>query len=176
MPAFRSAVVFLVLTLLTSFAAIAGAPELNEKCQDRGGKRVRAVYDPSKQFFAQARLIPSSERRSAEERGLSQYVIYVNPERYFLGRETQQWLYTRQCAHIVLEHPVVRQGERGLNLRDEVEADCWAVREMSSGRSQLSRSAIYSIERDMERVIRENRWSEVLPGPKRRINLSSCKR
>ena len=100
--------------------------------------------------------------------------IVVNPERYYLGRWTQQWLYLRQCAHVNEGHPIATEGLRGLRIRDEEEADCWAARHLMQGTKKLSTRTLYSIERDMERVVKEDRWDEVLPGPQRRISLSSC--
>jgi hypothetical protein len=133
-------------------------------------------YDGGRRLFAEVEQLPSHERREAAERGLSEFVIVVNPERYFLGRWTQQWLYLRQCAHISERHPVATEGLRGLQIRDEEAADCWAVRRLIEGPNRLSTSTLYAIERDMERVMKEGRWDEVLPGPRRRISLSACMR
>ena len=142
----------------------AGVPQLNKSCEDDRGRRVNVQvrYDSSRPYFAEA------DRDSRTGR----YTIYVNPELYFLGRQTQQWLYLRQCGHIVLNHRVVQDRVRGLRIEDERTADCWAARRvLQSGGSSRT---LYSIERDMERVIRENRWGRVLPGPQRRISIRSC--
>lgn len=169
MPSSRHFLCLAVL-LLSISSAIAGAPALEGSCQDRDGRRVLTLYNTARQYFAQAELARASERSAAAQRGLSQFVIYVNPSLYFLGRQTQQWLFYRQCAHIVQGHPIARSGVRALNIRDEEQADCWAARRMGT-----SPRTLYSIERDMERLLREkNRWSRVLPGPQRRIALSSC--
>ena len=160
----------LVLLVLSASSAIAGAPALNESCRDRGGQRVVTVYDATRQYFAQALPMRRSEQAAAMQRGLSPFVIYVNPSLYFLGRQTQQWLFFRQCVHIQQGHRIVQDGVRALNMRDEEQTDCLAARMMSA-----SSRTLYSIERDMERVLREkDGWNRVLPGPKRRIALSSC--
>ena len=159
-----------VIVLLSTSSAIAGAPALNETCRDRSGLRVVTVYETTRQYFAQALPMRRSEQAAARQRGLSPSAIYVNPSLYFLGRQTQQWLFFRQCVHIQQGHRIVQDGVRALNMRDEEQADCLAARMMGA----TSRT-LYSIERDMERALREkDGWNRVLPGPKRRIALSSC--
>jgi hypothetical protein len=159
----------LVILLLSASSAIAGAPALNEKCQDRSGLRVVTVYDTTRQYFAQALPMRRSEQAAARQRGLSPFVIYVNPSLYFLGRQTQQWLFLRQCIHIQEGHRIIQDGMRGLNMRDEVQVDCAAARAL-----RTSSRTLYSIERDLQRALREGRWPNVLPGPQRRVSLSAC--
>jgi hypothetical protein len=164
----------LLLLILSLSEAHAGAPVLEETCVDSGKRHVPIKYDTSLQFFAEARLIAKAEQKMASDRGMSIYVIYINPSRYFLDRYTQQWLYLRQCAHITLKHSVIPEGMHGLKIEDEQRADCQAIREMQSSPGFSTRQ-IYSIERDIERLSRENRWGQVLAGPQRRISLESCK-
>ena len=154
--------------LLLGTPAFAGAPELNETCRDQNGAPVRMQLSTSTRFFAE-----TGRARAPTSRGdASMYIIYINPERTFLGRPTQQWLYLRQCAHIRERHPVINEGERALSVRDEEMADCWAARELVRGGE--SPKTLYVIESDMARLIRDRRWGEVLPGPERRISLLSC--
>ena len=132
------------------------------------GAKVPVQYDGSRRYFAEAGLPRGSMPRSSVV-----YVIYINPERTYLGRQTQQWLYLRQCAHINDQHKVVTAGASALSIRDEEAADCSAARRISP--EGLSSKTLYGIESDMGRVVREGRWGEVLPGPERRISFaSSC--
>jgi hypothetical protein len=166
--------IFFLVILAFSYVQ-AGAPSIRETCNDNEGRLVRTVYDYNLKVFAEARLLPRKEPTTAIREGISPYVIYINPQRYYLGRYTQTWLYLRQCSHIKEQHPVVQEGNRGLNVRDEQKADCLAIQAMISDPSiSISSRQISSIERDMERLIRENRWSEVLSGPQRRIFLEKC--
>jgi len=166
---------FLLVLLLSQ--AQAGAPVLDEVCRDWENRPVKNVYDSSLQVFAEVRPVPQREQSIAMERGLSPYVIHINPELYYLGRYTQQWLYLRQCAHIRERHAVIQEGIRGLRIEDEQQADCQAIRAMRTDQdTPVTSRQIYSIERDIERLLRENRWSQVLAGPQRRISLESCMR
>ena len=120
-------------------------------------------------------MVNRAERKEAEEKGLSPYYIVINPERYYLGQDTQIWLYYRQCAHIQQQHSIVREDPRKPDIQDEQEADCLAIKAMESDPDiHFSKRLIDSIERDIERLIREKRWSEVLTGPQRRISLRRC--
>lgn len=157
-------------------SALAGTPELDETCRDREKRPVPIIYSASgTRFFAEAGV------PAAEDRGLRPLAIRVNPQRYYLGQRTQQWLYLRQCVHIQQDHPIVKFGERALNPLDEEESDCLAFQQMANGPVKGSsptgsslRMVGASIESDMERVLREGRWSEVLPGPQRRISFDRC--
>jgi len=149
--------------VLCTTLASAGAPSLNEDCRI-GNRPIQVRYESSTPVFAQARQSSSS----------SPPVIFVNPEVYFVGRETQQWLYERQCVHIQRNHAVLREGEKGLRLEDEELADCTALTAMTTG-STPNRSLRAAIESDMQRVTQdETRWRQVLPGPRRRISFQRC--
>ena len=139
----------LLLLLLPAGPALAGAPALDESCKDAQGQRVPTDYDGSRQLFAEVDRVPARKREEAKEKDLSEFMIVINPERWFLGRWTQQWLYFRQCGHINEEHPIIREQLRGLRIRDEEEADCWAVRQLVEGPVKLSSRTLYAIERDM---------------------------
>jgi hypothetical protein len=169
MDAGRSLLALIAVSLLLCGHATAGAPDIEPNCVDRNERRVPAEFNFRQQFFAVA--APARTGPLAA----SAFVIYINPERTYLGRQTQQWLYLRQCAYIA-EQPQMVRGERveqGVNLRQEEGADCWAVRELLKGGK--SPSILYSIENDMDRLTRDaDRWREVLPGPQRRVMLSSC--
>jgi hypothetical protein len=80
--------------------------------------------DPRQRHFATA----ASTSTGSSSAG-NVYEIRVNPERTYLGKATQEWLYLRQCAHIRERHEVLK-GERGFALRDEEDADCRAVQEL----------------------------------------------
>lgn len=151
-----------LLSLFDVSSVWAGSLKLQVTCHDSEDRLVEARYEPSRPFFAEA----------VEVRG-GAYAIYINPTLYYLGNDTQQWLYLRQCAHI--NENTVGVSARRLTIGDEEEADCWAVKELKK-QSQVSSRTLYAIERDMERVVREKRWKEVLPGPPRRISLLSCLR
>jgi len=170
MPTSRFVVVSFTLWLWYGLEAFGGAPALEETCRDRENLQVITRYESSRRPFAVAVQLPPKEVRKGE----SPYVIYVNSEIYFLGWETQQWLYLRQCAYIFHGRLAGEEGVRDVDIRDEENADCWAVRKMSQTKSFSSRT-LYAIERDIERVIiKEQRWPQVLPGPERRISLSMC--
>jgi hypothetical protein len=135
-----------------------------------GGQRIPTRYETTGRYFAEARK---------GVRGESGVVILVNPDRYFLGQRTQQWLYLRQCAHIYQRHAIVENGERALKLEDEESADCVALRELINNPSPpgASQSMLRAaIESDMDRLLRdESRWRQVLPGPLRRVSFNGCK-
>jgi len=175
MPAHRLLLPASCLVLLVIFQANAGAPSIEDICVDQKGRRVMTVYQPSRGAFAEAKPLPKSERNSATERGLSTYAIYVDPERYYLSRLSQRWLFLRQCAHIWSNNDILYKGESGLNIDQEEEADCWAVSELLKRDSRATTKTLYAIERDIERAAEEGRWREILPGPKRRIKVSSCR-
>lgn len=161
---------FVSMSFLLCFEVLAGAPPVAEYTCDIKGTRVQTRVDPRQRYFATAgpHFVGSNPIGSFE--------IRVNPERTYLGKATQEWLYLRQCAHISERHEVVVKGEQGLKLRDEEDADCRAVQELMK-KSGSSPRILYSIESDMERVLNDpNRWREVLPGPQRRVQLSSCLR
>lgn len=167
-------------------SAFAGAPQLEDTCRDRDKRPVPIIYTASgTRFFAEASVVPATERQAALERGVPPVAIRVNPELYFLGQRTQQWLYLRQCVHIQEEHPIARLGESALNPLHEEQADCMALEQLvnspakgsspsSSISSSMRRTVRASIESDMDRVLRENRWNQVLPGPQRRISFDRC--
>jgi hypothetical protein len=160
----------LSIGLLMAAPAFAGAPPLAEFSCDIKGARVQTRVDPRQRYFATASPVLTGSTASSNS-----FEIRVNPERTYLGKATQEWLYLRQCAHIMDRHDVVK-GEQGLKLRDEEDADCRAVQELMK-KSGGSPRILYSIESDMERVLNDpNRWREVLPGPQRRVQLSSCLR
>jgi hypothetical protein len=149
--------------------ATAGVPSLDENCRDGNNRPVPVRYDTGVSVFAEARLARPGSPSTAP------VIIHVNPDVYFVGRETQQWLYQRQCVHIRQNHSVVRDGERGLRLADEEQADCaaLAVAGLSSSASS-SRALRASIESDMQRASRDGKWHRLLPGPQRRISLDRC--
>ena len=103
--------------------------------------------------------------------------IVVNPERYFIGNWTQQWLYLRQCAHINLAHPIRDEGDKGFNFDDEESADCWAVNRLREDPLEqgFSDRALRDIERDIAYVVKKGLWRELLPGPERPVDLMACK-
>ncbi len=162
-----------LLVVLTFSYVQAGAPQIRERCQGPDGRQIPTIYDSNLPVFAEARMLSRAEQREAKEKGISAYFIVVNPERYYLGQYTQIWLYRRQCAHILEQHKVVREGYRQLEMRDEQQADCLAIEAMQKD-TNLSNRQIDSIERDIERLIQKKRWAEVLPGPQRRISLRRC--
>ena len=150
--------------------ATAGVPSLNEDCRDRNNRPVPVRYDTSVSVFAEAR--PARPGSS----GAAPVIIHVNPDVYFVGRQTQQWLYRRQCVHILENHSVVRDGEKGLRLADEEQADCAALAAVAGPSSSpaSSRAVRASIESDMQRASRDDKWHRLLPGPQRRISLERC--
>lgn len=143
--------------------AKAGAPDIKEGCRDRQGREVRVRYDSRFETFAEARLGPPGPA-----------VIYINPDVYFVGSETQQWLYERQCIHIQRDDPVIRDGERGLKLEDEERVDCLALKVMTDQRPSSARTLRSSIESDIGRAMKEDKWRRLLPGPPRRVLLQRC--
>lgn len=158
-------VTWLVLCFSVNLA-FAGAPRLDETCVDRDKRPVPTRYETSKRPFAAAARPPVRKSESQ-----SPYVIYVNPDIYFLSGETQQWLYLRQCVQIQADRVVDPDNSRGINIADEEDADCLAAREMLKIKG--SQRMLYSIERDIERID-ERRWSQVLYGPVRRVPLAKC--
>lgn len=165
----------LLPAILTFSKVQAGAPEIRIECEDPDGIPVRTEYDSNLPVFAEARMLPRGEWRVAKSRGLSLYYIVINPERYYLGRYTQNWLYRRQCARIQMKREQISERHRQPNISEEQKADCMAVKAMQKDDSiRFSQRTIDSIERDIERLIRSKRWGEVLAGPQRRISLKQC--
>lgn len=148
--------------LVLSTPAWAGAPQLSETCRGRDNQPVPSRYDAKARYFAEAQPRPP--------------LILINPEIYFIGRQTQQWLYLRQCVHLQRQHAILQSGERGLSLDDEEKADCGAAQELlkSGAFGSNTRTLLYSIESDIERALKQDRWRQLLPGPQRRIALSAC--
>lgn len=158
--------------------AHAGAPQLDETCRGRDNQPVPTRYDPNARFFAEARIAPAAEREAAARRGVPLVAIHINPEIYFIGRQTQQWLYLRQCVHLQKQHRILQSGERGLSLDEEEAADCGAAQALtrSAPPGTNTRTLFYSIESDIERALKLDRWRQLLPGPQRRIVLANCPR
>jgi hypothetical protein len=171
------ALVFLggVLLVISTVSYVqGGAPQIREECQSPDGRVIRTIYDSNLPVFAEARMLDNGQWQEDEKMGGSPYVIAINPELYYLGKYTQIWLYRRQCAHIQENHNVVRD-RRALNIRDEQQADCLAIRAMQSDPNiSFSIRQVSSIERDIERLIRNKQWNNVLAGPQRRISLKRC--
>lgn len=163
-----------VLGCIAAQPALAGAPMLRENCLSARGQPVPIRYDVTIRFFAEARVIQASERAAAAERGVPPAAIVVNPERYFLGERTQQWLYQRQCVHIQQGHRIAIHGEPALEPAEEEKADCEGLRVLTKGDPAAVRMLRLSIESDLQRVLRENRWSQVLPGPPRVVAFDRC--
>lgn len=159
------------LNLSTSLinTVYAGAPPL-EGCKDRESRPIPTDYDDRLASFAKVIINPSN--------GGEEYVIKVNPTHYYLSRETQQWLYLRQCAHIQLSHQVMRTTNNETNLREEKEADCWAIRTMLTDRKfYFSERGISKIQRDIEKLERDRqRWQEIFGGLRRRVYTNECLR
>jgi hypothetical protein len=165
----------LLPAILTFSQVQAGAPEIREECRGPDGRPIRSLYDSSLPKFAEARMLSRAEQREAKERGVSAYVIVVNPERYYLGRYTQIWLYRRQCARIQMIRENINKRNRQLHMGEEYDVDCMAVQAMQEDkRIRFSQRTIDSIERDIERLLVNERWYEVLPGPQRRVALKRC--
>lgn len=168
--------------ILAGLAALAGPVRAAEPPRDPGAfackERDRAVataWQPALRYFAEARPLPAAERSQAAQRGLSGYVIRINRDIYYLGPATQRWLYQRQCAR--LQNPelygVTEAGDAPLNDVHERELDCAAMRATAQQTGASLRMLVSSIESDMERLSAD-RWSTVLPGPQRRLNLATC--
>jgi hypothetical protein len=155
-----------LIGLVAALPAVAGAPMLRETCVGADKQPVPTRYDAAAtRFFAEARIVA---------RGMPPVAIFVNPDRYFLGERTQQWLYQRQCVHIQQGHRIAFEGERGLQPEDEEKADCEGLRTLIQAEPPAARMLRQSIESDMQRVLRENRWPQVLPGPQRLIAFDRC--
>jgi len=158
------------LILILPSISIAGSPVLRlGECTDSHDQLVRFEYREGLPQFAVTRRAESQP--GPEE---SPFVIYINPELFYLGNLTQIWLYQRQCAHIKENHALIHTSSSRIDMEEEERADCIAVRLMLEQRPNLGERDIYSIERDMNRVNRENKWREVLPGRERNISLRSC--
>lgn len=172
---FRLPLLVTSLWVSLSVGVQAGAPTIEETCRDSNNRPVTTRYSSSSRLFAEVRRLSPEEQRLAAERGISTYLIYINPDRYYLGRQTQQWLYLRQCAYIQKGHDIGTSGLRSINIRNEEIVDCFAMRALSRANPQISSRTAYAIERDIERAIAKGRWGEILPGPQRRVSLTSCK-
>ena len=163
------------LLLLWGSHAFSGAPEIREKCLDNESMNIATIYDTSTNGFAEVRMIPFAERYSAKQRGVSPFTIHVNPKLYYLSQYTQQWLFHRQCIFIREFTEQAMQRDRRIDMGLEQHLDCRAIQHMQSDPGiAISPRQVQSIERDMERVLRDNRWNEVLAGPERRITLMKC--
>ena len=158
-------VILLLVPILVSQRAQAGAPPL-EGCENREHQPIPTVYEPDLRTFAKVEIIKEGDKQ--------RYEIQVNPTYYYLSRESQQWLYLRQCANIHLDHQAMRFQSARPNLREERAADCWAIKHMSENKQfHFSERTVRTIERDLERMNAEQ-WEQVFGGPRRRTDLSRC--
>lgn len=148
-------------------SAYAGAKPLNG-CIDPGGHPVKTKYNKRLPSFADVSI---KKTRTGE-----QFIIVVNPVHYFLSRETQQWLYFRQCAHIHLNHETIRVKNSEPNLREERKADCWAIEHMLKDKKlRFSKRGISKIQRDIKEIERNReRWKDIFGGPRRRVYTHEC--
>ncbi|MEX8520649.1 MAG: hypothetical protein AB3X44_19255 [Leptothrix sp. (in: b-proteobacteria)] len=160
----RYAVSFFLLTFVIFWAdsSVAAVASLDEDCRDHNNRAIPIKYDRAATVFAEARV------------GYSGPVIVINPNVYFVGRQTQQWLYQRQCVHIQQGHSVVREGEKGMLLADEESADCGALTAVAAQFSSSARTLRAAIESDVQRAIRDGNWRWLFTGPQRRISLDKC--
>jgi hypothetical protein len=137
-------------------------------CEDREKRPVPTEYDERLPSFAQVVVEPSDKGE--------RYVIVVNPTHYYLSRETQQWLYFRQCAHIQMDHHTIRTQNEEPNLREEREADCWAIERMLfDEKYRFTERSISKIQRDIQELEESReRWQDVFGGPRRRVYTYDC--
>ena len=125
-----------------------------------GEMLVEAVMDESLEGFARAEVRDESPEH---------FMIRVNPYRYSYGRDMMQWLFYRQCAHIELGHALHMIGTPEANVPEEIQADCWATRAITS-MSKLGYRILQNIDRDLKRM---RIWDPSL-GPPRAIDLFGC--
>lgn len=160
-----------LLVILSIAYVQAGSPRIGKLSKDSIGREIKIEYDSNMSVFAEARLRSGSNINDKNP----QYFVALNPELYYLGRYTQIWLYLRQCVHIRQNHDIIRHANRELNIHEEQIADCLAIEEMKLDRDyHLSIRQIDAIERDIERIIKNNQWRDVFAGPERRIYLRHC--
>ena len=167
LPIFLSVITTLSLVFSIYRPAYAGAPQL-EGCTDNQGRHVPTQTDPRLESFAKVKITRSSTEDF--------YTILVNPTHYYLSRETQQWLYFRQCAHIKLNHQSIRVKDESQNLREERDADCWAIMEMLQNEQfNFRERQIAKIKKDIELLEREReRWQDVFGAPRRNTYTYEC--
>jgi len=147
---------------------MAGEPPL-KGCEDLKNEPVPTEYDKRLPSFAKV-VVHRSDRGE-------RYIIVVNPTHYYLSRETQQWLYLRQCAHIRLGHDYALHAQNEEpNLREEREADCWAITTMLEDKKYgFSERGISKIQRDIDELEKNSeRWRDVFGGPRRRVYTYDC--
>lgn len=157
-----------IFDLMDSIALAGGAPPL-KGCEDLKNNPVPTEYDRRLPSFAKVVVNRSGKHEK--------YIIVVNPSHYYLSRETQQWLYLRQCAHIRLKHDYALHAKNEKpNLREEREADCWAITRMLKDKQyRFSERGISKIQRDIEDLARSSeRWRDIFGGPRRRVYTYDC--
>lgn len=147
----------------------AGAARL-EDCYifegDERKERVDMVYRDNLETFAEINTKDSGQ--------VVKYTILVNPTHYYLSRETQQWLFYRQCGRINLKHDSINDKNLRISVQEERDADCWAINQMIKERLVSSRQIgrikddIYEIEPDIER------WHAIFGGRRSRVLTSEC--
>jgi len=158
-------ILFSLIFPVTKFAH-AGAPRLKDCYIFEGNERVDQEYRENLETFAEI-----NPRRSGQ--GVK-YTILVNPTHYYLSRETQQWLFYRQCGRINLKHNSIKDKSLRISVQEERDADCWAINQMIKERlishRQIGRikDDIYEIEPDIKR------WHAIFGGRRSRVLTSEC--
>ena len=163
----------IVVSLLFFYSLhnIAMAGGALEGCEDLKKQPVPTENDYNLRSFAKVVVDPFSKDED------KRYVIRVNPTHYYLSHETQLWLYFRQCAHIQLKHySTIRAQNEEPNLREEKDADCWAIEKMLSDEQyHFTERSISKIHRDIEELASSReRWREVFGGPRRQVDTYDC--
>jgi hypothetical protein len=163
---------FTIIVLLQPFfphskVALAGAPRLGE-CRDPQNRVVRTEYDTNLRVYAKVLVSPASGNRSP-------YTIQVNPTHYYLSRETQQWLFYRQCGRINLKQRSIQQPNVRISVHEETAADCWAIRYMVNEKRLITTRNIDRINRDIEMLERDsNRWRAIFGARRSRVSTMEC--
>jgi hypothetical protein len=126
-----------------------------EGCRDFTETSVASVLDNSINDVAMARIEYGSPVIRYNTNVLSQ-----------MSEPTRRFFYVHECAHHALRHTV-----NAPSLRNEKDADCWALNAMRN-QMNLSIEEMRAIQQDIAAMGRGD-WTH-MPGPQRSIELEQC--
>lgn len=165
--AFFSVTSMLLLFFPTTKLVYAGAPRLGECIDKEQNQRVALKHKENLKTYADV-VAKRSE-------GKTKYTIRVNPTHYYLSRETQQWLFYRQCGRINQKHKSIKDAKARISLQEEREADCWAIDYMVNVKKLISVRNIDRINRDIDMLERSSeRWRAIFGSRRSRVSTSEC--
>jgi len=164
---FFSVAFLFTLIFPTTQSVYAGAPRLGECIDKEQNRPVEILHQENLKTYADVIF-----RKSG---GKTNYIIRINPTHYYLSRETQQWLFYRQCGRINQKQNSIKDAQARISLHEEREADCWAIDYMVNVEKLMTVRQIERINRDIEMLERNSeRWRAIFGARRSRVSTSEC--